>query len=201
MVARTLPLCALLLAATAAVASPARAATLSEADLPSGAFGASFDRPAAVAAGYETVIGTGSQNRFDTMVFTDLAKGVQSIGFTFSAPASAGHSYSAGGAILFSETPFRYGWDGARLKQAIQVDYRNPKQSLTLDLADSFGGTLYLALNFTHGSDLAYSILAPGNAARIAPAPAPVPIPPALLLIGAAFGALGLVARRRRRSA
>lgn len=188
------------IALSALIAAPAAAATLSEADLPGGAFGASFDRPTEIGSGYETITGVGSQNRYDTLALTGLAAGAQRLDFFFAAPEGHGHSYSAGGEILYSETPFRYGWDGTRLGTRIQVDHRRPTQTLALDLADSFGGTLYLALNFTHGADLAYTISAPGNAARAA-APAPVPLPPALLLIGAGFAALGAVTARRRRAA
>lgn len=179
-----------LAAGLALAAAGAQAATLNEADMAGGAFGASWSAPTKVDAGIDTIVGTGRQNQFDNFVFA-LPAGAQRLTFDFAAPKVAGHSYSAGGEILYSATPFRWGWDGARAG-AIQVDYSKPQQSFALDLAKDFIGTLYLALNFTHGSDLSYSISAPSNA------PAPVPLPAGLVLIGTAAAALGAVRLARR---
>ena len=66
-------------------------------------------------------------------------------------------------------------------------------------LGDSFSGKLYLALNFTHGSDLAYTIGVPSNATPVTASP--VPVPGGVVLIGSAVAALaGLGLARRRRA-
>lgn len=179
----------------AAAAGGATAATLSESDMAGGAFGASWDRLTEVGAGVTTIAGTGSQNSFDNFVLTGLSGGAQDISLRFAAPGDIGHSYSAGGTILYSTQAFKYGWDGNRLG-SVQVDYSKPEQSLILSLGDDFAGLLYLALNFTHGSDLAYTIGLPAGASV-----APIPLPAGLVLLGSAIGALGLAQMRRRKAA
>lgn len=174
----------------------AAAATLTESAQAGGAFSGLWNSPTQVGAGFDTVAGTGGQNAYDTFVFTALPRGAQSLTLDFSAPAGLDSSYSAGGAILWSETPFRWGWDGQHAG-TVQVDHGQPSQSLTLNLANSFGGTLYLALNFTHGRDLAYTLSAPSNGP--APAPAPVPLPAGVWLIGVAMATLGAVGWRKAR--
>lgn len=187
----------LLAAALAFAASGSAAATLSEADAPGGAFGASWDIPTVVDAGYDVIEGVGDQNRFDNFVFA-LPRGAQKVGFEFTAPKGAGNSYSAGGTILYSAEPFRWGWDGTKAA-SIQVDFGKPSQSFAFALAEGFGDKLYLALNFTHGADLAYRVSAPFNAKGTAPAP--VPLPTGLLLMATAAAALGAVRVARRGSA
>ncbi len=176
----------------------AQAATLTEADLPSGAFGSSFDHLTQVGAGFETVAGTGSQNAYDNFVFTGLMPGAQTLTLTFSAPAGIGPSYSAGGTVLYKTSAFAHGWDGTHLP-VFQLSRRTPSQTLSLSLDDSFGGNLYLALNFTHGSNISYTISAPGNALN--PTASPVPLPAGLALIATGVAALGAVALRRRLAA
>jgi len=188
---------ALLTASALGVA--AQAATLTESSVSGGAFGGAWNSLTTVDAGFDAISGTGSQNQFDNFVFT-LPAGHQTLSFDFTAPSSYDHSYSAGGQILYSTTPFRWGWDGAYAQNAIQMDYYKPKQSFTLDLADFAGGSLYLALNFTHGN-LAYNVAVPGNALAGGPTPAPVPLPAGLVLLGTGIAALGGMAARRRRSA
>jgi hypothetical protein len=57
---------------------------------------------------------------------------------------------------------------------------------LTLTLADSFAGDLYLNLKNTHGGGLlSWSINAPGNAAVVTP-PGAVPLPVGALLLAPA---------------
>jgi len=174
-------------------ASVAAAATLNEASVPGGAFGSSWDNLTAVAAGYETISGTGSQNQYDNFVFT-LPAGHQSLTFDFTAPSVFDHSYSAGGSILYSTTPFRSGWDGT-VAAGVDVNGLDPRRGFTLDLADFQGGNLYLALNFTYGADLAYNIAVPGNAIA---APAPIPLPAGILLLGTGIAALAAAGVRRR---
>jgi hypothetical protein len=174
-------------------ASGAQAATFMEQDAPGGAFGNRFDTFTQIGAGYGGVSGTGDQNRFDHLVFTDLPAGSQSIGFDFFAPEGIGNSYSAGGVIRYSTSPFRYEWDGTALSN-FQLDLRNPTGHYALALPDSYSGSLYVALYFTHGKDIGYNISVPQNVA--APA-APVPLPAGIGLLGMALGALGLLRARR----
>lgn len=190
-----------LLAAALFISTAAGAATLNEADQPGGAFGSAWDKLTAVGKGYDIIAGTGSQNQFDNFVF-DLPAGPQSLTFDFTAPKGYDYSLSAGGQILTSTTPFRWGWDGT-YAGTMQVDYWKPSQSFTLDLGNFKGGSLYLALNFTHGSGLAYNISVPGNAALPGPVtpPAPVPVPAGLVLLATGLAALGAVAARRRSAA
>lgn len=178
-------------------ASAGHAATLTEADLPSGSFGSSFDRLTQVGAGFDTVAGTGSQNAYDNFVFTGLRPGAQTITLTFTAPAGIGPSYSAGGTVLYKTSAFAWGWDGTRLP-TFQLDQRTPSQTLALTLDERFTGNLYLALNFTHGSDLRYAISAPGNG--LAGTASPVPVPAGLALIATGIAALGAAGWRRRKA-
>jgi hypothetical protein len=180
----------------ALASAPVWAATLDEAAMPGGAFGSAWNDLTTVAAGYDVISGTGSQNRFDNFVFT-LPAGHQTLSFDFAAPAGYGYSYSAGGQILTSTEPFRWSWDGTSV-HSIQVDYDKPQDSFTLDLGDFKGGALYLALDFTHGADLGYTIGVPGNALPAAPAPAPVPLPAGVLLLGSGLAALAALGRRRQ---
>jgi hypothetical protein len=181
----------------ATLGAAAEAATYVEADAPGGAFGARFDAPTAIGAGIEAISGTGAQNRFDNFVFTALPDGAQTLSLRFTAPASIGWSYSAGGAILYATAPFRYGWDG-RTAGSVQIDHSRRETTLDLALDDGFTGKLFLALNFTHGQNLSYTIAAPSNA--IPSSPAPVPLPAGALLIGTAAAALAALGLRGRRS-
>ena len=170
----------------------ANAATLNEATVPGGAFGPSWNNLTTVAAGYDTITGSGGQDQQDNFLFT-LPTGHQTLTFDFTAPADAG-DYSAGGWVLYSTTPFQGDWDGVAAGQ-VDVNTFARRKDLTLDLPDFQGGSLYLALNFTYGSDLGYSISVPGNAA-VAPAPIPLPAGAALLATGV-VALLGFGVRRR----
>ena len=134
-----LAVCALLAAAAAS------AATLTEGSLPGGAFSGAWNSPTEVGAGFDIISGTGNQNQFDNFYFSALPSGSQTLSFDFTAPEGFGYSYSAGGEIYTSTSPFRWGWDGVRAPQSVSVNYYNPQQSFTLDLGDDFaGGSLYL---------------------------------------------------------
>jgi hypothetical protein len=176
-------------------ALPASAATLSEAQASGGAFSANWATPTTVGAGVEVITGTGKSNVYDNFVFTSLPTGAQTLHFDFSAPRGHGNSYSAGGVILYSANPFRYAWDG---KQAghVQLGHTSPIRGLDLDLGEGFGGSLYLAMNFTHGT-LGYTINVPTNAME---APAPVPLPAGLGLLASACASLLTLRRLRPRA-
>lgn len=184
------------------LAAAADAATLTESSAPGGAFSGAWDSPTEVGRGFETVSGTGSQNVTDNLVFTGLPSGAQRLTLSFSAPAGIDYSYSAGATVFYSPTPFRTIWDWSAPAKQVQVGYWNPQQTVDLDLGDSFAGKLYLALNFTHGANLGYSIAAPSNALPATPGGvAPVPVPAGLLLMATAAAALGVAGRRRRPAA
>ena len=184
------------------LAAGTQAATLIESTAPGGAFSGAWDSPTEVGRGFETVSGTGSQNVYDNLVFTGLPAGGQKLTLSFSAPAGIDYSYSAGATLFYSATPFRTIWDWSAPAKQVQVGYWNPQQTVELDLGDSFSGKLYLALNFTHGRDLGYSIAAPSNAAPATPGGvAPVPIPAGRLLMVTAAAALGATRLRRRPAA
>lgn len=183
---------ALLALAGLLFAAPTLAATLNEADVPGGAFSPSWSSPTEVGAGFDAISGTGSSGVFDNFVFTALPSGAQTLNFAFSAPAGHGDSYSAGGEVYYSNSAFRWGWDGSKAG-VVQLSHAKPTSSFNLSLGDNFSGLLYLAMNFTHGN-LSYNIAVPSNAAI-----SPVPLPAGLVLMGT--GVVALLGLRRRRSA
>jgi hypothetical protein len=173
-------------AVLAAGISAAGAATLDEADLPGGEFSADHRAPTRVPAGIERVRGTGGIGSDDYLLF-DLPPGARSLVLDFRAPEGIGYSYSAGGVVLFDTEPFAYEWAGTQLPVPIRLDHRRRRQSMTIALPDAFGGRLYLALNFTHGEGIAYSlrVAVPEPTAPVlitveARAPGPVLRPPPL---------------------
>ncbi len=190
---------AVALAAAGAVAmtGSVSAATLNEASLAGGAFSSSWSAPTEIGAGYETVSGTGFQNVKDIFVFTGLKAGAQTLTFDFTAPAGIDQSYSAGGSVNYGFSPFKHEWDG-QAAGWVQVDFYKTAQKVVLTLGESFSGALYVALNFTHGANLAYNIDAPGNYVAPTTPAAPIPLPAGVLLIGTALGAIGLVRARSR---
>jgi hypothetical protein len=195
---RLAPAAALILA----FAGTAGAATLNEWDVPGGAFGSAWNAPTAIGAGITTINGTGAGNQYDNFAFTALPAGAQTLTMTFSAPPGSGWSYAAGGTILWSTQPFRWGWDGTTLSNVF-VGFFTPSRTISLTLPASFGSTLYLALNFTFGTNLGYTIDVPSNAVAVPPspqAPTPVPLPAGAALLAAALAALGVGARRARRA-
>ncbi|MGL4309054.1 MAG: hypothetical protein ACRCSU_01105 [Paracoccaceae bacterium] len=184
-------------------ATASRAATVAESDLPGGAFSSLWSAPTEIVAGITSVTGTGSAGRFDNLVFPGLPVGAQTITIDFMAPPSIGWSYAAGGSVLVSNAPFRWGWDGL-LAGTVSLNYLKRSQRLTMNLTDQFaGGPLYMAMNFTWGNGISYTISAPSNLAPPPPTPpvAPVPAPAAAGLLGGALLGLGLLARRRGKTA
>lgn len=138
------------------------AATFSETGVPGGEFSADHAAPTRVPAGAGRVIGTGGIGSDDYLVL-DLPPGPHTIALEFRAPEDIGYSYSAGGVVLFDTQPFAYEWAGTQLPTPIRLDHRRRQQSMTITLPESFGGRLFLALNFTHGEDIAYALSVPAN--------------------------------------
>lgn len=150
-------------AAMAGASDPADAATaFNEADLPGREFSADYRAPTRVPAGVDRVIGTGSIGSDDYLRF-DLAPGAQRVVLEFHAPEAVDYSYSAGGVVLFDTRAFAFEWAGTQLPVPIRLDHRRRQQSMTITLPESFGGRLFLALNFTHGEDIAYALSITGN--------------------------------------
>lgn len=184
----------------------AQASTLAEADVKGGEYSSNFNSPTAIEAGIDTLMGIGGVASDDYFVFTGLKSGAQEIVLSFAAPKDYGDSYSAGGAVLFANAPFRYEWDGKQVRGGIQVDQRKPGQTMKLSLDDAFTGSLYLALNFTHGADLRYSVFAPSNGFAqgsipgqgASTSPSQVPLPPALLFLASSVVGLLVVGRKRK---
>ncbi len=162
-----------LVLASAGVAGAA-ATTLLEAELPGGEFSGDWRAPTVVAAGIDRIAGTGGLQSDDYFLFIHLPPGAQSLVFRFDAPAGIGYSYSAGGTILFDTKPFDYEWAGT-WSATVQLDHNRRQQSVTLTLPDSFRGQLFVALNFTHGEGIEYSIDVPSNALILARTHADLP--------------------------
>lgn len=183
---------------------PSRAATVAEQDLPGGQFSSLWSAPTQIVPGYTEISGTGSAGAFDNLVFTGLAVGAQTISIDFFAPPSIGWSYAAGGSVLVSNAPFRWGWDGI-YAGTVGLNYLQRAQHLALNLTDQFaGGQLHLALNFTWGNGISYTISAPSNVApppAPLPAIAPVPVPAGGALLGGILVALTAIRRKRARPA
>lgn len=173
---------------------PASAATISEASFAGGDFGNSWSSPTMIANGFDLVTGTGSGNDYDIFALTGLATGAQQITLSFSAPQGVGNSYAAGGNVLYSTSPFRWGWDGTTLG-SVGLSFGQQASQMVLNLDDTFGGELYLGLYFTYGTSINYAVSLPGNVA--APPPA-VPLPAAGLLMGAALAGFGTLKLRRK---
>lgn len=200
---------AILASASAPIAS---AATMWEAETPSGTFSADWSSPTEVGAGFTSIRGAGTANVYDNFVFTALPAGAQTLEFVFDAPSAVDYSYAAGGSIMWATQPFRWGWDGTEGPK-IQLDYYTRSQTLTLSLPDTFDTALYLALNFTHGANISYEIKAISNAVAGpalpagpgglppmgADAPAVVPVPAAAALLVSGLAGLGALRLRRRR--
>lgn len=175
-----------------ALAAPASAVTVKESDMSGGSFSSDFRSPTVLAQGTTGVTGTGAFGRNDLFLF-NLPAGAQTLTFSFTVPGLPDWSYSAGGTILTSTSPFRWAWDGARASQ-FQLYRWKTSDTVTLDLGPAFAGKLYVGLYFTHGRGYSYRVSS--NAA--VPAPSVVPLPATGLLLLTALGGAALAARRRR---
>jgi hypothetical protein len=184
------------LALALGLALPAGAVTIKEGDLKDGEFSKHWKSPTILDASVDGVVGTGGAGHFDIFAFTGLQKGAQTLSFAFAAPANIKHSYTGGGALLWSTSPFRWGWDGNK-GGAFDVRFGDTTDLLELVLGDDFAGTLYVGLYFTYGKDIAYSMTTDAQAAQ-SQVPA-VPLPGAGLLMGTVLAGAALVGLRRRR--
>lgn len=170
--------CALLafaVLATVEAGATEASTTLTEAELPGGAFSANYRAPTRIPAGVDRVIGTGGVGSDDYLLF-DLPASAQTMVLEFRAPEGIGYSYSAGGVVLFDTQAFPYEWAGTQLPQPIRLDHRRRQQSMTISFPQSSGGQrLYLALNFTHGEDISYSLSVPSIIPALITVEAPGP--------------------------
>ena len=172
MISRIVPALSLALA----VAAPAAATVLTEAD---GSFSRHWHSPTAVGQGVETILGTvEKQNTREFLALTGLRPGAQTLSFVFTAPdwALSSYSYSAGGQVLWSTSPFHHEWDGTGAG-AFQLSRWMPQGTLDLALGEDFHGPLYLGIYTTHGRDVAWSIAAssPESVPEVAAVPLPAP--------------------------
>lgn len=142
-------------------AAPAQA--LDEAGVPGG-FSSVHDSPSPVPGGNTVVTGSGSQNDPDYLVLPDLPPGAQTITLTFEAPGGVFPGYVSGGEVRFKTSPFLHAWDGSRAGRFV-VNFGQPLRTVTITLGAGFTGPLYIAIYFTHGQTVAYTIGAPSNAA------------------------------------
>lgn len=197
---------ACLLIATA-LAAPAAASTVAEGT----DFSSDWFHPTAIAAGTSQVSGTASD--LDVLLLTGLKTGQQTLNFNFSgAGIYTSGNLTAGGAILYSQTPFQWGWDNDGMTNYV-VNYNSwnvgtpwfgQSGSLTstasLTLGDAFAGTLYLAIVPWNNTPLAYTIDLPVAAAAEPETPSAVPVPASGLLLGTGLALAGLAKGRRKRA-
>ncbi len=198
---------AVIIVATALCATlgAGNAAVIDESAFPGREFSASWSAPTPVPEGYSTITGAGRSGAYDNIVLTGLPKGAQIVTLRFWAPEETDHSYAAGGTVMHSEEAFDHGWDGT-LGGIVGLSHSETGQTVELTLGEDFEGVLYLALNFTYGTEILYSIeieeAAPTDAVsdnydedfyEIAPVPLPAPG----LLLGVVIGAMGMTAKRR----
>lgn len=182
----------------ALAAGGAVAATVSYDEATEGDISNAWWAPTEIGNGYDLVTGTRSSwIDSEYLHFGGLTAGAQTLTFTIRAPERAGWFFAAGGAILYGETPFRWSWDGQQVPGGLRIGYWRPEQSVDVTLGSDFGGSLYVAMNFTHGADFSWSILAPGNAEPLESIAGrdvsltAIPLPGGLWL---ALGGLGLLA-------
>ncbi len=198
---------------------PASASVISEDDAQ---FSRHWKSPTQIGFGYDTVIGTAErQNSHEFIAFTSLAQGAQVLSFVFTIPdyARTSDRYSGGGVVFWSADPFRHAWDGENAG-SFQLGRWTPSQTVEILLGDDFRGSLNVGVYFTHGSDVAWQLSAPGNAMPAvqdpeslnnivlvepsdapSPAPAPVPLPAGIwLMLGgmSMFGGMSLQKQLRR---
>lgn len=191
-------------AALMAVSLPAAAATVDESTYVD--FSSIWTAPTALLAGTDVINGAGAVGDVDVIAITGLDPDVTGITLTFSAAnyVTPMAYYSGGGSVLYSTTPFEWAWDGTYAGD-FGVGYMSTpyftigstEANMTIPLALAGADTLYLALAFTYGPGLDYTVTVDTSAA--APLPAiPLPATAGLLLTG--MGALGVIGHRRRKA-
>ena len=104
---------------TATFSGPAAAATVTEGS----DFSSDWLNPTAIAAGTSQISGIASD--LDVLLLTGLKTGAQTLTFGFSAASIyTSGNLTAGGAILYSYTPFQWGWDNDG-QTGYQVSYNS----------------------------------------------------------------------------
>jgi hypothetical protein len=189
---------------TATFSGPAAAATVTEGS----DFSSDWLNPTAIAAGTSQISGIASD--LDVLLLTGLKTGAQTLTFGFSAASIyTSGNLTAGGAILYSYTPFQWSWDNDG-QTGYQVSYNSwnagtpwfgQSGSLTstasLTLSEAFAGTLYLAIVPWSSTPISYTIDLPVAAAAQPDLPSAVPVPAAGLMLGAGLALAGLARRRK----
>lgn len=144
-------------------ATPAPGASVFlESDVPSGAFSEDFANPTPVPPGNDLVAGTGQANAHDMLVLTDLPIGAQTLQLDFCYPDGSPANFWAGGSVYFKTSPFDWNWNGTPAGN-FALAPSTPTDSVTIDLGSDFEGTLYLALYFTYGSEIAWNLGLPAG--------------------------------------
>lgn len=160
----------------AVAAAPAQANVLDEAAQPGGSFSAEFAAPTPVPESYTTVIGSGTPNDHDFLVFEALRPGAQTLTLTIERDPASEQVRSSGGEVYFKQDAFGYAWDGIEAGK-FRVNYGRPTATVEITLDSGFaGGRLYLAIYYTDGPRVLFEIAAPTNDSL--PPPPPPPPPP-----------------------
>ncbi len=213
---RLVLVCSFLLSLAGATA-PSVASVITEEDAQ---FSRHWKSPTEIGFGYDTVLGTAEkQNAHEFIAFSALAQGAQVLSFEFTIPDDAllSDSYSGGGKVFWSSTPFRHAWDG-EIAGSFQLDRWSPSATVDVLLSDEFDGSLYLGVYFTHGRDVRWQLSVPGNvvpavenpeslnnlvlieqAGAASPAPAPVPLPAGVWFMLGGMSLLGGLSLRNAR--
>ncbi|MEM8790296.1 MAG: hypothetical protein AAGE80_01665 [Pseudomonadota bacterium] len=174
----------------------AGAVTFNEADpalVPGGDFSNDFANPTVIGPGFDSSTSArGVNDPADFFVFTAFPPGEQTISFLFEPETPVGPTefgFNAGGELLVGFEPFTGPFNGTSLGN-FQLTFNSLSAETEFLTPIDFEGTLFIAFNFTNGTNISLSVQGP---------PATIiPLPPGLLLL--LMGLLGLGAIRRRRT-